>query len=222
VLIVRRLIAPLFLIAASVLGVSAQGSKVETIGPFAGQGVSESIRAALEAKGYRVAAADGNVICELWLRNGVPVEPKKDVSGAIYTEIGDSTVVGVVSFPKASNDYRGQGIKPGVYTLRYALHPTDGNHMGISPYRDFLLLIPAAADSEIGAKIKFEDLAKMSARSAGTNHPTPFSLVSPEGVKAFPSASENDHGHTVFAAKMKTQGGSEIPIAFIVKGVAEQ
>ena len=62
----------------------------------------------------------------------------------------------------------------------------------------------------------------MSAKSAGTNHPTSLSLVSPEGIKSFPSVSENDHGHTVFAAKLKTQSGSELPIAFIVKGVAEQ
>jgi hypothetical protein len=218
----RTLFVTLLMIAAFPLCASGQGSKVETIGSFTGQGVSESVRGALEARGYRVAAADGGVICELWLRNGVPLEAKKDISGAIYSEIGDSTVVGVVSLPKASNDYRGQGIKPGVYTLRYAVHPTDGNHMGISPYRDFLLLIPAATENDIGAKIKFEDLAKMSSKSAGTNHPTPFSLVSPEGIKTFPSVSENEHGHTVFAAKLKTQGGAEIPIAFIVKGVAEQ
>ena len=219
---VRRLVALLVLMAAFPLCSSAQGSKVETIGPFSGQGVAESVRSALEPKGYRVLASDGSIICELWLRNGVPVEAKKDISGAIYTEFPDSVVLGVVSLPKPGNDYRGQGIKPGAYTLRYAVHPTDGNHMGISPYRDFLLLIPGAMDSDLGAKIKFEDLAKMSAKASGTNHPTPFSLVSPEGTKSFPSVSDNEHGHTVFAAKLKTQSGAELPIAFIVKGVAEQ
>ncbi|HEV8482428.1 MAG TPA: hypothetical protein VGV87_02625 [Blastocatellia bacterium] len=218
----RSIPALLLVVAALSLSASAQGSKVETIGAFADQGASESVRSALEAKGYRVTSADGSIVCEIWLRSAVPTQPKKDVSGAIYTELGDATVVGVVSLPKGGNDYRGQGIKSGVYTLRYALHPTDGNHMGISTYRDFLLLVPVAADPDVSATFKFEDLAKMSAKSAGTNHPTPFSLVSPEAAKSAPSVSENEHGHLVFAAKLKTRGGGEMPIAFIVKGIAEQ
>ncbi|HWC77020.1 MAG TPA: hypothetical protein VG778_06130 [Blastocatellia bacterium] len=215
-----RLMASLLLVAALSLSASAQSIKVETIGAF-DKSAAESVRASLEAKGYRVSDG-GSVICEIWLRNNVPVESKRDVSGGIYTELGDSTVVGVVSFPAASKDYRGQGIAAGVYTLRYAMHPTDGNHMGISPYRDFLLLVPAASDPDINAKFKFEDLAKISGKAAGTNHPTPFSLVSTEGVKTFPSVSTNDHGHVVLAVKLKTQSGAELPIAFIVKGVAEQ
>jgi hypothetical protein len=83
------------------------------------------------------------------------------------------------------------------------------------------LLVPVAADPDVNAKFKFEDLSKISAKAAGTNHPTPFSLVSPDVVKSAPSVSENEHGHLVFAAKLKTQGG-EMPIAFIVKGIAEQ
>ena len=218
---VRSILAPLFLVATLSLSASAQGSKVETIGAFADQGASESVRSALEAKGYRVTAGDGTVVCEIWLRNGVPIQPKKDISGAIYSELGDSTMIGVVSLQKGGYDYRGQGIKAGVYTLRYALHPSDGNHMGISTYRDFLLLVPLTSDPDVNAKFKFEELSKISAKAAGTNHPTPFSLVSPEGGKAAPSVSENEHGHLVFAAKLKTQGG-EMPIAFVVKGIAEQ
>jgi hypothetical protein len=219
---VRSILAPLLFVAALSLSVSAQGSKVETIGAFVDQSASESVRGALEAKGYRVTAGDGSVVCDIWFRSAVQTQPKKDVSGAIYTELPDATLIGVVSLLKGGNDYRGQGIKSGVYTLRYALHPTDGNHMGISPYRDFLLLVPVAADPDANAKFKFEELSKISAKSAGTNHPTPFSLVSPEGAKSSPSVSENEHGHLVFAAKLKTQGGGEMPIAFIVKGIAEQ
>ena len=219
---VRSILASLLFVATLSLSASAQGNKVESIGAFADQSASESVRSALEAKGYRVTAGDGNVVCEIWLRSAVPASPRKDVSGAIYTELGDATLIGVVSLPKGGNDYRGQGIKAGVYTMRYALHPTDGNHMGISPYRDFLLLVPVAADADVNAKFKFEELSKISAKAAGTNHPTPFSMVSPESAKGAPSVTENEHGHLVFAAKLKTQGGGELPIAFIVKGIAEQ
>jgi hypothetical protein len=218
---IRSILAPLLFVAALSLSASAQGSKVETIGAFADQSASESVRSSLEAKGYRVTGGDGGVVCELWFRNALPTQPKKDVSGAIYSELGDATMIGVVSLPKGGNDYRGQGIKAGVYTLRYALHPTDGNHMGISTYRDFLLLVPVAVDPDVNAKFKFEELSKISAKAAGTNHPTPFSLVSPDGAKSAPAVTENEHGHLVFATKLKTQGG-EMPIAFVVKGIAEQ
>src|ERR1044071_9122350 len=149
---VRRILAPLFFLPALSLSASAQGSKVEAIGAFTDQSASESVRGVLESKGYRVTASDGSVVCEIWLRSSVPTQPKRDVSGAIYTELGDSTLIGVVSLPKGGNDYRGQGIKAGTYTLRYALHPTDGNHMGISPYRDFLLLVPLGSDPDANAK----------------------------------------------------------------------
>jgi hypothetical protein len=47
-----------------------------------------------------------------------------------------------------------------------------------------------------------------------------LSLASPE-ASAAASLTTNEHNHTVFAAKIKTASG-ELPIAFVVKGVAEQ
>jgi hypothetical protein len=218
-----RLASLIFLLSLAPFAKVAAAGKVEIIGAFTDATASESVRDALEAQGYRITLADGSVLCDLWFRKAVPTRSaKSDVPGAIYNVLADSTLVGVVSIQKATTDFRGQAVKSGVYTLRYGLHPTDGNHMGISPYRDFLLLIPVAADQNVDSQFKFEELVKMSARAAGTNHPTPFSLVSAEGQSKFPAVFENDHGHEVLAAKLKTQAGADMPIAVIVKGVAEQ
>ena len=62
----------------------------------------------------------------------------------------------------------------------------------------------------------------MSKRTSGTNHPAPLSLVSPDGISAWPSLFEDENAHLVFAAKLKADSGSELPVAFVVKGVAEQ
>ncbi|HKS41414.1 MAG TPA: hypothetical protein VJX74_12445, partial [Blastocatellia bacterium] len=166
---------------------------------------------------------DGGVVCEIWLRAGVPAGNKSETAGAVYTGLAESALVGVINFPKATNDFRGQAIKAGTYTLRYALHPTDGNHMGISPVRDFLVMIPLSVDQDAGAVYKFEELVKMSAKVSGTNHPAVTSLVMPEdaGVSV-PSITGNEHGHLIFSAKLKTQAGADMPIAIIVKGRAEQ
>jgi hypothetical protein len=194
-------------VIAAAAGVLAQGSKLENIGAFSDASASEAVRASLDSKGYRVTAANGDVICDLWLRASLPAAEKKDVSGAIYTTIGESALVGVVVFAKPANDFRGQGIKPGAYTLRYALHPSDGNHMGISPYRDFLLLVPVGADQDVNSKFKFEELSKLSARAAGTNHPTPFSLVAADTQKNFPGVccEVENRGWRGFADRIRSQ-----------------
>jgi len=199
----------------------ADSGKVESIGAFTDAGASDSVKKALEPKGYRVTLADGKVLCEIWLRSGV-ASGKNDAQGAAYTTLADSALIGVVTFPQAATDFRKQGIKAGSYTLRYAVHPQDGNHLGISPIRDFLLLVPIAADQEASAKYKFEDLVAMSKKASGTNHPSPWSLVTTDGISAWPSLIEDEYGHLVFAAKIKTDSGSELPIALVVRGVAEQ
>ncbi|HYP28102.1 MAG TPA: hypothetical protein VE262_15410, partial [Blastocatellia bacterium] len=115
-----------------------------------------------------------------------------------------------------------QQVKAGAYTLRYALHPADGNHLGISVYRDFLVMSPVGADQNPDAALKFDELMKLSAKTLGSVHPSPISLVSPEGLKNSPGVETNDHGNLVFVARVKTQSGADMPIAFVVKGEAEQ
>ena len=102
----------------------------------------------LDPKGYRVSLDDGSVACEIWLRNKVPAQPKKDSPGALYTQLAESALVGVISFPQPTTDYRGQSIRKGTYTLRYELIPNDGNHLS-RPNRDFVLMVPAASDENL-------------------------------------------------------------------------
>ncbi|HEV8130215.1 MAG TPA: hypothetical protein VGQ81_03115 [Acidobacteriota bacterium] len=200
---------------------SADGNKVESIGAFSDPNASDSLKNGLETKGYRVILADGNPLCDIWFRTAVPVREKKDLPAVTYPELADSTLLAVVSFPKPAKDFRGQTIKAGAYAARYALHPEDGNHLGISINRDFLLLVPVGIDKDINAQFKFEDLAKLSKNASGTNHPAPMSLVPLEKRGDFPSLVENDRGHLILQVKLKTQSGNELPIALVVKGVAE-
>ncbi|MGH9898663.1 MAG: hypothetical protein ACRD4L_07430 [Pyrinomonadaceae bacterium] len=218
----QRIIVLLFLILTVPFAAVAQGGKVEAIGPLTDKSASQPVRTAIEAKGSRVTLTDGSVLGEIWMRSGLPVGAKTDGSSQVYSTLGVSTLVGVINFPNSVNDFRGQSIKAGVYTLRYALHPSDGNHLGISPIRDFLLLIPASVDQTPDAKYKFEELVKMSAKASGTNHPAVISLVQPDNKAGSVVLTQNEHGHLIFATKIKSQSGPEVPIAFIIKGVAEQ
>lgn len=217
-----RILSSMGLIAAVVGLVLANGARVEPVGAFADQSASESVRGALEPAGNKVSLDSGAEVCQIWLRKGLPQQAKIDVQGAIFTSFGNSSLIGVITFPNKTTDYRGQTIKAGSYTLRYAVHPADGNHMGIAVDRDFLLMTPVSIDQDANAQIKFEDLVKMSAKSAGTNHPAGLNLISAEGQKTFPSAYKDDSNHTVFVSKLKTASGSDLPFGLIVKGVADQ
>lgn len=218
----RNALGLIVLILAIAISSFAANGKVEPIDAFSDQSAPESIKKSLEAKGSRVTLTDGAIVCEIWLRSGLASGSKSETQGAAYTGLSVSAMVGVINFPKTSSDFRGQAIKAGAYTMRYAVHPLDGNHLGISPIRDFLVLIPVSADQNPETEYKFDDLMKMSMKASGTNHPAVISLASADPNQSPPSVSENEHGHLIFAAKLKTQSAAEMTIAFVVKGRAEQ
>jgi hypothetical protein len=197
----------------------AAGGKLEPTGAYADSGASEALKKALEPKGWRISLGDGPY-CEIWLRAAVP-GGKTDAAGAVYTWIGESTLLGVITFARATTDFRGQSIKPGSYTIRYAVHPADGNHLGISPVRDFLVMLPVAADPNPDAQFKFEELTKLSTKVTGTTHPGILSLIQLASAPVAPKIESDDNNRMAFSAAIKNQSGAAMPISFVVKGHAE-
>ena len=146
--------------------------------------------------------------------------------------MSESALLGVISFPSGGKDFRGQAIKPGFYTMRYELLPEDGNHLGVAPTRDFVLLLAAGADNDPDAQYDFAQLVKLSAQAAGTNHPAVFLLLQPtlsppnaggeKGGAPETRTYQNPDGFQVFAGAIQTDGGKNVPIALVVKGQSEQ
>ncbi len=211
----RKIATILFLLLIS----SFSFAKVEMIGAAPAGSFPDAITKTLETRGYRVALPDGTVVCEVWFRSAVPAQAGRNVDGANYPELSPSEFVGVITVPKQVSDFRGQPIKPGSYTLRYELLPNDGNHMGVSPNRDFLLLAPASEDRDVAAQLNFNQLVALSAKAAGTAHPAAFSMVQPDG-DTFPAIYKNDDGYYVFVVKLKTSTG-DLPVGLVLKGQAQ-
>jgi hypothetical protein len=216
-----RVIAVLLFVSVASLALAAQTGKIEPIGAVTDSRVAEGVKKVLEPKGYRVSLDDGSVVCEIWLRNKIPAQPKKDSPGALYSQLAESALVGVISFPQATTDYRGQNIPKGAYTLRYELIPNDGNHLGVAPNRDFVLLVPAASDDNPDATFKFDELVSLSRKATGTKHPGPLSLVQPESGTAA-AVSKDDEDHWIFSGAIRLASGEDLPIALIVKGTPPQ
>jgi hypothetical protein len=215
----RKTGKPLLCVLLLSLLCPAQTGKVESAGPLNDTSVPDAVRQTLDSKGYHLLLDDGTPL-EIWLRKSIPSQPKKDAPDAIFTEIPESTLVGVLHFSKPGSDFRGQQVPAGFYTLRYALIPNDGNHLGVSPNRDFLLLVPAASDADPNTTFKFEQLVELSRKATGTRHPGPLSLVQPTGTA--PALSKDDQDHWIFSASVKLASGEELPFALVVKGTAQQ
>ena len=201
---------------------AAQTGKVESVGPLTDNAVPEAVRQALDGKGYRLTLDGPTPACELWIRKSIPAQTKKDVEGVAYPQLAESTLMAVIHFPQAAADFRGHSIPAGFYTLRYAIMPNDGNHLGAAPNRDFLLAIPAASDTDPNATFKSQELVTMSARTTGTKHPSPLSLAETDSAPSSPTVSKDDQDHWIFSATMKLTSGAELPFALVVKGTAQQ
>ena len=213
-----RLLFAIFLSAAFV-SAFAGTAKVERIDRPSDSSVPAAIWDVLDTKGYRLTLEDGSIVGDLWLRKNIPSSGAKEAEGVLFPEIAPSTLVGVISFPKAASDFRGQQIKPGFYNLRYELIPNDGNHLGVSPSRDFVLLVPPGSDSDPAAQFKFDELVSLSRKATGTNHPGPLSLG--QADSNMPGLSHDDQDHWIFSFKLPV-GSEEIHIGLIVKGTAQQ
>jgi len=155
------------------------------------------------------------VVCEIWFRSAAPAGPKSAEEGVTLPLIPQGALLGVLRFPARGSDRRGQPIKPGVYTLRYSLQPVNGDHQGVAPQRDFLLMTPADADKDPNSTPKFDDLVAMSRKASGTPHPAVLSLwkVDTDFKPGFAKMGENDW---VLQAKI-----ADLQIAIILVGKAE-
>jgi hypothetical protein len=112
-----------------------------------------------------------------WWVKALPIQPGSADPPA-WSQVTEGTVVGAVRLGAEIKDIRGRTIKPGFYTLRYGIQPANCDHLGVSPHRDFLLLSPAAADTNADP-IPHEPLTELSAQATGISHPAIWSLDPP-------------------------------------------
>ena len=118
----------------------------------------------------------------------------KDLPGASWDEVPEGTLVGAVKLDVETRDIRGRAMKPGVYTLRYGIQPKNDDHFGISPFRQFLLLSPAAVDKDPAAP-DHDAVTALSAQTLGGKHPAVLSIDPPAGKDAPLSVYTTDLSH---------------------------
>jgi len=196
----------------------AQGNyRVETVPAPTGSEVPKALLDVLDGQGARLAGDQG-VVCEIWLRKEMTLGQAAGGLGDImYGQLGTGNVVGVLHFPSAGADFRGQAVKPGYYALRYALIPQDGAHMGVYSTRDALHLTPVATDTQIDQALSYEDMVKLGKQASGAPHPAFLVMSAVADGASFPSVAMDDLGHSNLQLKLQGKNG-ELPIGITVVG----
>jgi hypothetical protein len=139
--------------------------------------------------------------------------------GKDWSAVPEGTLVGAMKVSAPFRDIRGRTMKPGTYLLRYALQPQNGDHLGVSPHREFLLATPAAEDTSPAA-LGHEPAVDLAKKSINISHPAVLSLDPPVATGDPLAVTQNDAGHTAVVFEVPTAEGS-LKFGLILVGLIE-
>src|SRR6266545_1644665 len=171
--------------------------------------LTSDIRAKLQGKAIQLL--DGATPAfEFWLVSELPLASKSAGLAKALDSVGTATLLGAVKVSKQQRDYRDDPLPAGVHTMRLALQPQDGNHLGTAEFGWFAVLVPAALDPKPDAITDYKSLVKASVKLTVTEHPVILSLrpATEEGAepKLFAPAEEHKSLRVSIPARV---GGKE-------------
>jgi hypothetical protein len=209
-------------IAMFAMGGAGLGAELKVAENAPPRDVADSIRTRLQTKSLQLTAG-GKTICEFWLVAETPLQSKPASPGKSLDAVKPATLLGVVSVPQARRDYRDDELAAGVYTMRLAAQPQDGNHLGTAEYPWFAVLVPAKSDTGPDAITSYKMLVETSSKPTATGHPVILCLW-PAGSNPgnAPKINEPTAGHQSVQVKIagKTAAGeaAELPFEIVFEG----
>jgi hypothetical protein len=204
-------VAAVFLVLAQV-GADARAAtytiKTEKVEPP--KELQEPIRKLLSEQAVQLLDAQGKPICDVWFRKELPIKatPQQVKKGLGYRDLAETTLLGAIRFVQPATDYRKQKVKPGVYTLRLAFQPMDGDHMGTAPHAEFCLLSPAAEDKKPDL-MTAKELQELSAKAIGESHPGILLLFPDAKPPDTPQLVGKGDGHWALSIKQDVLAGDQ-------------
>ena len=210
-------------LAVTVTAFAQSTYKMEAGGGLPAGDVSQAVKNSLQPNGSRLLNGAGKEVCEVWLRKQLTAAANPDTAAnVLYGKVEPGSLLGVIHFADPAKDYRGQDVKAGYYTLRYELVPEDGNHMGVSQYRDFLLLVPAADDPDGSKPLDFKQILNLSRKATNTGHPGVMLLDAiSDSDKTFPAVFQDYSQNWALQVKSQIETGgkaADYPLAIVLVG----
>jgi len=173
--------------------------------------IPDVLKKQLHEKSFHITDKGNKLACEIWLRKAIEVKklPSKDASDGVtnYSMLPKGVFLGVIKFKQKSTNCRGNTIFPGIYTMRYILIPEDGYHIGVAPYKGFIMLLPAKVDKG-ESTIESEKIIAMALKS--TQHPHNLAIVpvkkKPKKTPVFKIDDANNLVLYIKLARLKASG----------------
>ncbi len=172
--------------------------------------LAETIRKALPSKAVQLLDGDKPAL-EFWFSAEVPVKARTE-GAKVLDAVAPTVLLGAVFVPRAARDYKDNEIAAGVYTLRLALQPQDGDHLGTADYLWFGVLVAAKNDPKLDGLDTYRALVKASAAGTASAHPLVLSLRPVTGDEgAVPRLTEPAEDHKAIRVKLpaKVDGKNE-------------
>ena len=181
--------------------------------------ITAPIRSLLQAEGVVVMRGDNRL--DFWWVQSLPLDTAP-AGQPSWSNVPDGALVGALRIEKGITDIRGVPLKPGVYTLRFAQQPQNGDHMGVSPYREFLLVAPVADDQTPDAA-GYKGAVALAKKTVGKSHPAALALDPPTTAEPAGTVTTNDDGHkgVVFTVPATLQGKAAGALSFGVTLVGQ-
>lgn len=176
------------------------------------------IAAQLSGSAVSVAVSKPAATLDFWWVKSLPV--KTGAATPAWADVDEGTLVGVVKVSSEFRDIRGRVIKPGLYTLRYGIQPANGDHLGVSPFREFLLLSPAAVDKDPAAR-GHDGTVELSKQAIGGSHPAVWSIDPPVAKEAPLSHHTTELSHDAIVMEVPTSGGGTLKFGVVLIGKIE-
>jgi hypothetical protein len=154
-------------------------------------GFAAPVAGALAPGGVRATASGATLT--FWFVRALPLA--EGAKSAAWEHVPEGSLVGGVQIDHDFRDIRGRVIKAGLYTLRYGIQPANGDHLGVSPYRDFLLLSPASLDTDVAPR-GHDGTIDLSKQTIGGSHPAVWSIDPPSTTADLLSLQKTDLGHS--------------------------
>lgn len=186
--------------------------------------LAEPIRKLLDPQALVVRDGDA-VVMRVWFRTEIPVKATEEQikNGLTYREIPEGTLVGALEFPAKFTDYRKQELPAGVYTLRFAVQPDIGDHIGTTPHPEFCLISPAG-DDKSEEDLELKKLIEISSKVNEGRHPAVLLLWPNNGKESGVRIVDQGNGawaavlhRPVVAGELKCRLGFAITVAGVRK-----
>jgi hypothetical protein len=164
-----------------------------------------------------------DLICEIFLAKTVTASSAPSSGKMLYSALEEGAFVGVIHLlPEATEDYsadaHNQKLKPGFYTMRYAVMPAGTYEHGTKP-GDFLVLSAASTDPDPTHILKATELKRLGVASSGTAVAASVELVAADSaIEQSPTVKMDETFTCIFQARLQLDSGkgssaNKLPLA---------